>query len=277
MPLVLGLYVPNAPNLIDPRVFGGAGAETVRVLQDLHLEERLRPGGVVVVSPHWLPRSGWQVDGSDRPKQVYDFTGFPPSLYQVNYRPPGDPRLARELALAASRVGLPVSVTDDWGLDHGAWAPLMNLLPGARVPVLPLSIARRPARDHLDLGRVLRDVLEADPLPRVLVATGSITHRLDRIRMDARGTWREGAAIEAEIAQLAVEGRVEELLSYPRDRWRTVAPEGELLPLFTLLGAVGEGAVGRIVSEGQVWQAAGMSVLQFAPGPARPVVPASGP
>lgn len=277
MPLVLALYVPNAPNLIDPGLFGGAGEEAVRTLRGLHLEERTRPEGVVVVSPHWMTGPGWQVDGSERPRQVYDFSGFPPALHQVAYRPPGDPVLARRLAESAERAGLPVSVTEDWGLDHGAWAPLMNLLPGARVPVLPLSIARRSPEDHLRLGRVLGTELSGDPRRMILVATGSITHRLDRIRMGSTGSWVEGARIESEIAELAVGGRVQELLAFPRDRWRIAAPEGDLLPLFTLLGALGERPKGKVVSEGQVWEAAGMTVMEFAgipgatPAPSPPV------
>ncbi len=276
MTLAIALYVPNAPNLIDPALFGGAGARTVQALRGLQLEERERPGVVVVVSPHWWTGPGWQVNGSERPDQIYDFSGFRPALGQVRYRPPGDPALAARLAQAAQKEGLPVAVTEDWGLDHGAWAPLMNLLPGARVPVVPLSIARRSPEDHLALGRVLGRELWDDPRRVLLVATGSITHRLDRIRMGSATTWVEGARIEEEITALAIGGRGEALLTYPRDRFRTVAPEGELLPLFTLLGAIGPEARGKVVSTEQVWQAAGMTVMEFHPPAAGSVPPVTG-
>ena len=34
---VYGLYAPNAPNLIEPEVFGGAGRETVRAVRSLDM------------------------------------------------------------------------------------------------------------------------------------------------------------------------------------------------------------------------------------------------
>ena len=52
-----------------------------------------RPRAVLCVSAHWyLPAS--LVTASNAPRTIYDFGGFPPTLYEVKYTAPGDPQLA---------------------------------------------------------------------------------------------------------------------------------------------------------------------------------------
>jgi 4,5-DOPA dioxygenase extradiol len=46
------------------------------------------PKAVVIVSAHWQTR-GTFVTGADNPEQIYDFYGFPKTLYDIEYRPPG--------------------------------------------------------------------------------------------------------------------------------------------------------------------------------------------
>ena len=55
-----------------------------------------RPRGVLCVSAHWyLPAT--MVTAMIAPRTIHDFGGFPRELYEVQYKAPGDPQLARRV------------------------------------------------------------------------------------------------------------------------------------------------------------------------------------
>ncbi|MCY0885120.1 MAG: dioxygenase, partial [Firmicutes bacterium] len=138
MALVAVWYAPNTPTLVGDlgvdhpatraalRALGAAVAEQVEV--------------VAVVSPHFVTGGALGLVAGTPLKQLFDFWGFPPEFYQRRYPAPGAPGAAARLLALAAAVGVRLEAVD-WGLDHGAWAPLWHLFPAADVPVLPLSIA----------------------------------------------------------------------------------------------------------------------------------------
>ena len=193
---VYGLYAPNAPNLIEPEVFGGAGRETVRAVRSLDMERRRTPDVILVSSPHWISDNGFLAQASARPRCIHDFSGFPPALYEVRYDAPGDPDLARALVEEGRRRHLAVEATTDWGLDHGAWATLLHVAPSRKIPVVPLSIAPLPAEEHMAWGEAIAAAVAKSGKSVAFVSTGSIVHRLDRIDMSSKGSWPEGERIE---------------------------------------------------------------------------------
>lgn len=264
MTLVYGLYAPNAPNLIAPEVFGGAGKEAVAALRALDVPGRIRPDVILVATPHWISPV-FYAQGSSRPRQIYDFSGFPRKLYEVRYEPPGDPELARMIVGEGKRRGIDVELTTDHGLDHGAWAPLLSIAPGARIPVVPLSVTYLPPEDHLAWGEAIASALENTQKRVAFVSTGSITHRLDRFGMSETHEWSEGARIEKEIVDLLLAKKYAEVAHFDPEKWQTVAPEGDLAPLFVLLGALGSKFSPRLVHTGQAFGAAGLSTLEFCP------------
>lgn len=264
MTLVYGLFAPNAPNLIAPEVFGGVGRDTVAALRGLDVPARIRPDTILVATPHWVTPS-FCVQASPRPKQIYDFSGFPRKLHEVKYEPPGDPELARALAAEGRRRHLDAEATTEHGLDHGAWAPLMQISPGATIPVVPLSVTYLPPEDHLAWGEAIGSAVAKTEKRIAFVSTGSITHRLDRFAMTGTEEWPEGAEIEKEIVELLLAGRREDVVQFDREKWATVAPEGDLAPLFMMLGALGRAFTPRMVHTGQAFGAAGLSTLEYLP------------
>lgn len=130
---------------------------------------------VLVVSPHWQSR-GVKVMGTAQPETVHDFGGFPASLYTLTYPAAGQPELAREAARLLTAAGFAAELDDHRGLDHGAWVPLMHLLPDAKVPVfqvsMPVSLTTEQA---VQMGQALAPLREQGVL---ILASGSMTHNL---------------------------------------------------------------------------------------------------
>ena len=130
---------------------------------------------VLIVSPHWQT-SQVKVMTTAQPETIHDFGGFPPKLYTLQYPAKGHPELARQAAQLLNKAGIITSLDDKRGLDHGAWVPMMHLLPQVNVPVFQVSIPYdwSPAKAFA-MGQALAPLREQGVL---IVASGSITHNL---------------------------------------------------------------------------------------------------
>jgi len=161
---------------------------------------------------------------------------------------------------------LDIAATTEWGLDHGAWATLMHIAPSRTIPVVPLSIAPLPAEEHIAWGEAIAAAVAKSGKRAAFVSTGSIVHRLDRIDMVAPKPWPEGEAIEKEIVDAILARRYEELAGFDPEKWAAVAPEGDLAPLFTMVGALGPSFGPKLVSNEHVFGSVGLTVLEFEVG-----------
>lgn len=152
---------------------GQAGPLLHAVGQRLQALPGLR--AVLVISPHWRTR-GLRIGASAQPATVHDFGGFPAPLYALQYPATGAPDVAREVAALLAQADVPAELVHDQGLDHGAWVPLMHMLPDAPLPVLQLSLPLElRGADALALGRLLAPLRDQGVL---ILASGSLTHNL---------------------------------------------------------------------------------------------------
>ncbi|MFC0336992.1 4,5-DOPA dioxygenase extradiol [Kushneria avicenniae] len=196
-----------------------------------------RPARIVVASAHW---SGFptRLTGSQTPRTIHDFEGFPAPLYDLQYPAPGEPRLARDVACRLSAAGLQSWIDPERGLDHGMWVPLRHLYPDADIPVVGISISARHDADwHYYLGRQLAQALDDDTL---LICSGSITHNLGDTRGDSAEVSGYVDAFQTWISQQMAQRNDAALLDYRRQAPAAVRahPTDEhLLPLFVALGA----------------------------------------
>ena len=196
---------------------------------------------VLVVSPHWQSRDV-KVMSTARPETIHDFGGFPARLYAMQYPVAGHPELAGEAARLLTQSGFSTQLDDRRGLDHGAWVPLMYLLPEANVPVFQVSIPfSLDSRQALKLGKALAPLREQGVL---IVASGSLTHNLYEVRQSA-STPPVYAMEYADWVKTAVlTNAIDPLLAY-----RSEAPHAErahpteehFLPLLVALGALADG------------------------------------
>lgn len=137
------------------------------------------PTAVLVVSAHWLTR-GTHITAMDHPRTIHDFGGFPRELFQVQYKAPGSPELAREAA--ALITSTPVGLDHDWGLDHGAWTIIRHMYPDATIPVLQLSIDyTKGPRYHYELAKELYALRRKGVL---IMGSGNMVHNLGMVAWD---------------------------------------------------------------------------------------------
>ena len=131
-----------------------------------------RPRAIVAISAHWFV-NGTYVTGTERPRTIHDFGGFPRPLYEIEYGAPGNLDLARRVR---GMLGRGVALDEEWGFDHGSWTALKWMYPEADIPVIQLSIDRRlTPQQHVELGRGLAELRGEGIL---ILGSGNITHNL---------------------------------------------------------------------------------------------------
>jgi 4,5-DOPA dioxygenase extradiol len=218
---------------------------------------------VLVISPHWRTR-GLRIGASEQPDTVHDFGGFPAPLYALRYPVKGAPEVAHEVAAQLTQSGLPTQTVDEQGLDHGAWVPLMHMLPGASVPVLQLSlpIELRPT-EAVSLGRALAPLRERGVL---LVGSGSLTHNLYEFRQSETETpedyvhefvqWARRAAVTHDLHALV------DFRGAPYSR-RAHPSDEHYLPLLVAAGASGSEEPVEIIEGGVTYGVLSMEGYVF--------------
>jgi 4,5-DOPA dioxygenase extradiol len=193
-----------------------------------------KPKAVCVVSAHWVT-SGSQVLASPHPRTIHDFSGFPRSLYEVEYPAPGFPEEAKKLAANPE-----IAPDETWGLDHGSWSVLRHMYPKADVPAFQLSLdARRSFKEHLDLGREIQSMRERGVL---ILGSGNIVHNLGRLDWEKPSGAYDWAVEFDTRVKTAVEAHDADSLAHPQ-KWgetllATAHPSAEhYLPLLYCMGS----------------------------------------
>ena len=198
-----------------------------------------RPEAILMVSAHWDTERP-AVSSAERPETIYDFYGFPPELYRLQYPAPGAPKLARRVASLLGEHGFSTDIDPERGLDHGAWTPLILAYPQADIPVTQLSIQSRlgPAH-HVRLGEALRPLRDEGVL---IIASGGATHNLRELSRQRGSTVAQPWAAEFNdwLAGALQSRRTDDLVNYRGQAPQAVRnhPTDEhLIPLFVALGA----------------------------------------
>lgn len=171
------------------------------------------PKAVVVVSAHWLSR-GTRITAMDFPETIHDFGGFPQELFDVQYKAPGSPELAKETASLIHSTT--VALDHDWGLDHGTWTIVRNMYPEANIPVLQLSIdATKGPQYHFDLAKELYALRKKGVL---IIGSGNMVHNLRMVAWDKldAGAYGYDWALELNdtFKQLIADGNFQPLINY---------------------------------------------------------------
>jgi 4,5-DOPA dioxygenase extradiol len=225
------LYLGHgAPPLLDDERWTGELARWAARLP--------KPRAVLIVSAHWESAPLTLGATQTGTPLTYDFYGFPERYYRMTYPSPGAPELADRV-----RTSMPdtetVAQAPGYGLDHGAYVPLMVMYPEADVPVLQMSMPSLDPQRLFDLGRRLRPLRDEGVL---VIGSGFLTHGLPFLT-----DWRTDAAppgwsrdFDLWAAETLSRGAVDELMDFRRRApgMPYAHPTTEhLAPLFVTLGA----------------------------------------
>jgi aromatic ring-opening dioxygenase catalytic subunit (LigB family) len=157
------------PLLGDP-----AHRQMVSCLQDMAASIP-RPDAILVVSAHWEERVPTLTAGS-QPPLIYDYYGFPPESYAIQYPCAGEPSLAREIHRMLGNCAIDATLDDARGFDHGVFVPLKIMYPEADIPCVQLSLVDTlDPLLHIEVGSALQNLAGRNVL---VIGSGFSFHNL---------------------------------------------------------------------------------------------------
>ncbi|MEI8241148.1 MAG: class III extradiol ring-cleavage dioxygenase [Actinomycetota bacterium] len=133
----------------------------------------MRPRAVLMITAHWESLE-FAIDNGAEPGLIYDYSGFPPHTYELQYPAKGAPQLAAEIGNVLAEAGIAHRFEPNHGWDHGVFIPMMVMHPDADIPIVAMSVkAGLDPTAHLELGRTLAPLRERGVL---IVGSGSSFH-----------------------------------------------------------------------------------------------------
>ena len=161
------LYIGHgAPPLLDDALWS---SQLAAWAQDLP-----RPKAILIVSAHWESAPVSLSATATGTPLIYDFGGFAPKYYNMQYVTPDASAFAARVAAMMPDTE-PVHQHASRGLDHGAWVPLKIMYPAGDIPVLQMSLPTEDPYKLLELGRRLRPLRDEGVL---IIGSGFLTHGL---------------------------------------------------------------------------------------------------
>ena len=206
---------------------------------------------VLIVSPHWQTE-GVRVMADKAPATLHDFGGFPQPLYELQYPARGHAQFAVEATRLLADAGFEASLEAGRGLDHGAWVPLLHLLPAADIPVFQVSMPHTlDATGALHLGRALAPLRQRGVL---IVGSGSMTHNLYEFRQTGMGEAAYAQEFASWVRDAVLTDAADRLVDYRRlapHAERAHPTEEHFLPLLVAMGAAGKEGAAQVI-EGEI-------------------------
>lgn len=194
---------------------------------------------VLIISPHWMTK-GLALTTSDSLETIHDFYGFPDPLYRVSYNAPGDHTVAVEVQQQLEKTGYQINMDSNRGRDHGAWVPMLHLLPEENLPVIQLSLDRTmDSAGLIKLGEALNPLRDRGI---AIIASGSLTHNLYEIQPEQAPPVAYADRFEKWVRECVKNCDIEQLINphlYSKDFKRSHPTDEHYVTLLIAMGASG--------------------------------------
>ncbi|KAJ7646974.1 Extradiol aromatic ring-opening dioxygenase [Roridomyces roridus] len=251
--------------------WGGASGPLATFLKDFGpaLLKKYQPKGIVVFSAHWETNGERLVtDYGDTNPLLYDYYGFAPSFYQVDFKSRGDTALAQRVVDLYKAAGQRARLSPKTeargedgrgfsgpGLDHGVFIPFRIMFGNifTDIPIVEVSIdASLSPEVNWDVGKTVAKLREEG----ILVLSGGLTvHNLRDFSCFSPDTAKpahiefDRAIIEAVKLKddAARKTALINLVQHPG--FRACHPrEDHFVPIYIAAGA-GDGGAARLVTD----------------------------
>lgn len=206
---------------------------------------------IVVSSPHFTVRGRFQVVDTPVLRCIQDYYGFPAELYHYCLSADNHTALVQRLLQEGSRRGLGVEPTQRWGLDHGAWVPLLIMWGEPKNKMAAVSTDPYTHERDYAFGKAIRAAADGLGLRTLFIASGSPTHRLDLFEPSSKPSPDDPLYEFDKILIHTLENAPQTILEIKTlagDAYTRSDPEGGLGPLMTAAGFCGDEFKPKILS-----------------------------
>lgn len=158
-----------------------------------------RPKAIIIFSAHWFIEE-LKVTSSKELETIYDFYGFPPFMYEYDYKGHSDESLVQRIQELSG-----AQKDEKWGLDHGAWCLLKHMYPDGSIPVVQISIPKNYTVEEFKVLSEKLSILRAEGV--LIVGSGNLTHNLRLMdRSDSARPFAWALEYDEEVKKLLEHG-----------------------------------------------------------------------
>ncbi|MEX0303725.1 MAG: 3,4-dihydroxyphenylacetate 2,3-dioxygenase [Leisingera sp.] len=137
---------------------------------------------IVICDTHWVINAGYHINANRRFKGLFTSNEFPQFIQNLPYEYEGNPALGDAIAAAASDKGVYTlsHQLDSLELEYGTLVPMRFMSREGDFKVVSIA-AWCTVHDHDEsrvIGEAIREAVEASDSKVLLVASGSLSHKI---------------------------------------------------------------------------------------------------
>jgi 3,4-dihydroxyphenylacetate 2,3-dioxygenase len=203
----------------------------------------------VVLDTHWLVNAGYHVNANHRFKGLFTSHEFPQFIRDLPYEYEGNAALGDLIAETATKDGVYTlsHQVDSLDLEYGTLVPMRYMNPEADLKVVSVAAmcTVHSQASSRRLGEAIRKAVEASDSKVVLIASGSLSHRIwpNEDYAANNGTFTISShfneVVDRRVLEMWQNGEIEMFLKMLPDYARYCDGEGDMHDTVMLFGALG--------------------------------------
>lgn len=251
--IVLAAKITHVPTMLlseQPGKLEGCRQQAI----DGHKEiaRRARAAGadtVVVLDTHWLVNAGYHVNAGKHFEGSFTSHEFPHFIQNMEYAYDGNPALGHLIAEKATEKGVFTlsHEVDSLTLEYGTLVPMRYMNPESDLKVVSVAgwCTVHSLESSRQLGEAIREAIEASDSKVMLLASGSLSHRIwDNDEYEANnGTFtiskEFNRQVDLRVLDLWQQGDTATFLKMLPDYAQHCSGEGGMHDTAMLFGALG--------------------------------------
>ncbi len=251
--IVLAAKITHVPTMMlseQPGKLQGTRQQAIDGHKEIMRRARkLGADTIVVLDTHWLVNAAYHINSNPVFKGVYTSHEFPHFIQNLAYEYQGNPALGDAIAVKATEKGVftlshQVETLD---LEYGTLVPMHFMNPEADMKVVSVAAwcTVHNLQDSKKLGEAIREAVEASDSKVLLLASGSLSHKIweNELYEANNGTFtisREfNRQVDLRVLELWQQGEIATFLKMLPEYADYCSGEGGMHDTAMLFGALG--------------------------------------